>query len=121
MRYTPILEEHILTLIIDKLLKIDLEIQVELDDLDEINDTKDEKNVDQNGDSVDEESEFEFIQSSNIKEMVDKMDTLMDVVIQYVKSIKNHESKECLSSLFQSLLYIFEKIVVNTHKSKYTQ
>jgi len=119
-KHTPVLEEHILTLVIDKLLKIDVEIQIELDELDDLvdEDEEDTEQVDQNGDALELDSDADSPEhSSNIKRMVDKMDTLLDIVMQFIKNTE----PEYLNALFHTLLYIFERIVVHTHKSKYTQ
>lgn len=138
--------DHVLGLIIDKLLKIDVEIQVELDEIDEIEIDSDqndshliEKMVDFNGDSIDEVEEEEEednddddeekqiegdnnkskVLSFSIKRMVNKMDRMMVIMMEYVKM--KSQSRESLEILFQSLLLIFEKTVILTHKSKYTQ
>lgn len=131
--HTPVLRDHILSFIIDRLLKIDVEIQIELDDLDQddeefiLEEQDREKRLDDNGDSMDEldadsdlsDNEKETISTSNIKKMVLKMDTLMAIMMAYID--KNNTKGNDLPILFKSMLVIFENNVILTHKSKYTQ
>lgn len=138
--YAPALRNRILGVVIDRILQIDVEIQVELEELDEeeeegalfgMDDTK-SKNAD--GDDMDSDSDIDEDDMSdddqgspvvvvNIREMVVKLDNLLNLVFEYLSS-SMHDAEargESTSELFFAMLDIFERIILCTFRSRYTQ
>ncbi|KAJ1546805.1 hypothetical protein HK096_004675, partial [Nowakowskiella sp. JEL0078] len=62
----------------------------------------------------------------DVKAMIDKIDAMMQIVLAYLYTFgqryrNNEEEKENIEEMFVKLLHIFEKAVLQTHKSRYTQ
>ena len=52
--------------------------------------------------------------------MADKLDKVMGILFDFIERfVKNGEDR--LFLFFDYLLYIFDQVVIKTHKSKYTQ
>jgi len=108
--YVPVLRERLLALVVDKLLSIDVEIRLE----DFIDDDED----------LQFEVELETKDSFKIKDpeqriMAEKLDAMMSRTFEYLK--EQSEIQHVSEDTFRYLLQIFDRSILNTHKSKYTQ
>jgi len=147
IEYIPVLKEPILSLIVEKIIKIDVEIQVEIEDMDDQDITdlqnlvfKMEKNdldegcADENTlndnsqnifnfDEVNDNDEDGFLfdelteEDSNVKGMVEKLDGMLNILFDYISKLNTEERDE----LFEILMEIFQKTILPTHNSRYTQ
>ncbi len=128
--YASVLRGQILTLIIDQTLQIDVQIQVEMDELDDDehdeieealfsqfgeNSYPESSQVPQEEDeSEDEVSTTIFV---NVRSMVQKLDSILHLLMHYIKTLNPLELEET----FHVMLRIFECLVLPTHRSRYTQ
>ncbi|ORX78432.1 RNA polymerase I-specific transcription initiation factor RRN3 [Anaeromyces robustus] len=146
IEYIPVLKEPILSLIVEKIIKIDVEIQVEIEDMDDqdIMDLQNlvfkmEKNdVDENDleekheepisnildfDDLNDNIEDGFLfdelteEDSNVKGMVEKLDGMLNILFDYILKLSNEERDD----MFEILMEIFQKTILPTHNSRYTQ
>ncbi|ORX55863.1 RNA polymerase I-specific transcription initiation factor RRN3 [Piromyces finnis] len=145
--YIKVLKEPILSLIVEKIIKIDVEIQVEIEDMDdqditdlqnlvfkmEKNDIDEtdlenkasEENNSQNIFEIDDldnnDDGFLFDElteeDSNVKGMVEKLDGMLNILFEYISKLSNDERDE----MFEILMEIFQKTILPTHNSRYTQ
>lgn len=132
IRYAPMLQDQLLSLIIEKIIQVDVEIQVEIEDLQH----QDQPELDQDvfaldlnqpgdlGDSsntnmVDDDSN-EVIQAHfDIKEMLTKLDKMLYKVFKYLNYSITSKDEE--RHIFEVLLSVFDKHILLTFKSRYTQ
>ncbi|KTW30747.1 hypothetical protein T552_00459 [Pneumocystis carinii B80] len=150
LEYVPVISAQVLGLIIDKIIQIDVEIQIELEDLDEgvdeltgivtneIHDNADKSlshndynNIgenDQNEESLDVSEDHVYFQAITcIREMVDKLDCMLVVLFNYLDTIfssskdVNHKSESLADIIFGDLLRTFDSIILHTFRSRYTQ
>ncbi|KAJ2956693.1 hypothetical protein NQZ79_g7500 [Umbelopsis isabellina] len=149
--YAPILRKQVLGLIIEKIILIDVEIQIELEDLeDEVEidafdlnfnaDYEEEEDSDaesddeddgedavaQDSDSDDEldsDGETETRTAAHIKTLVKKLDAMLHLVFRYLKEFHSNPNTapEERQQLFFFLLDLFDRTVLRTFKSRYTQ
>ncbi|KAJ3090535.1 hypothetical protein HK102_003425 [Quaeritorhiza haematococci] len=182
--YVPVLRNSILSIIIDRVLQIDVEIQVDLEDLDEehqdelhdyvfnnenlsgrsvldgevdgavaeglFEPLKDDESSDVNTDSEDDSDLDSDLDRPmvviNFKLMVDKLDAMLSILLRYLQDFarrvrleeeerqvteeddqgEEFESGQLLESeklhdLFHNLLEIFERAVLPTYRSRFTQ
>lgn len=138
MRYAPHLKSDIFALITDRLVKIDVQMQVDLDDLDDEvaaaivhaislspsgqNDDE-EASDDSDIDSVTSDDALDA-DSKRIKEIqsnVEKMDAILDLLFTtynpYFLDPHSHEATD----MFETLLMHFQKIILPTYRSRHTQ
>jgi len=106
MDYCPTLRERIIQMIIDKMIQIDVEIK-----LDELPDDDVETKEPQIFDVEVEERQVE------IEEMANKLDVMMDIFLDYLSKRSSSEIDE----FYHILVKCFDRIIIQTHKSKYTQ
>ncbi|CAO3671823.1 unnamed protein product [Umbelopsis ramanniana] len=146
--YSPILRKQVLGLAIERIILIDVEIQIELEDLeDEVEidafdmnlnaDYEDDEESDEEADSDDEdgvvaedsdsegedELEEETRTATHIKLLVKKLDAMLHIVFRYLKELSinptvTHEERQ---QLFFFLLDLFDRTILRTFKSRYTQ
>lgn len=143
LEYAPALRNKVLAMLTDKVIKVDVEIQVDLDELEEdegealeaeltgnmtesIKDTagaEDEDSGSDGGEEYDEDSDSDVVH--NIKETVDKLDTMLEILFEhYSKSFpaKSTEDPSMHSiDTFELLLRSFDTTVLPTYRSRYTQ
>lgn len=140
--YWPPLRGSITDLIMSKIIQIDVEIQVEVDELEEsaLEDLEaaviqDHGEDQQEGalqdedlrDDCEADSDEEFLSAHAcdsvqlIRHLVDRLDSSMALVFQFIDDIKEKEGPKALSSLFLSFLMAFERTILPTLKSKYAQ
>ncbi|OLY82210.1 RNA polymerase I-specific transcription initiation factor rrn3 [Smittium mucronatum] len=146
IRYCPDLQKKLLLLSIDRILQMDVEIQVEIEDIDSLSQTtsKDELPVSEDNDSSsfvsksklsklsntvsdsesDSESEDEFVVEEiftyKASEMVSKLDSMLFLLFSYFRD--NHLIGPRRSfDTFSLALELFDQIILPTYKSRYTQ
>ncbi|GAN08251.1 RNA polymerase I-specific transcription initiation factor RRN3 [Mucor ambiguus] len=148
--YVPMLRKQILGLVIDQMVQIDAQIQIELDEMDEdvefdVYDLNfdDDYNSEQSEDEVDDDdfddgegdmSDDASIDSQishddtdrkdsiqQIKNMVRKLDAMMSLAFQYFSKCAQSASVDVQNEIFYSLVDIFDRAVLKTLKSRYTQ
>jgi RNA polymerase I-specific transcription initiation factor RRN3 len=135
--YAPELKSDILAVITDRLVKIDVQMQVDLDDLDDevaaaivqaisLNPSrgKDEgDDFDTDADSVTSDDDVDS-DSKRIKEVqgnVEKMDAIIDLLFTiYSPYFEDPFSVEA-ASMFETLLGHFTNIILPTYRSRHTQ
>ena len=141
--YAPELKSEVLAVIIDRLVKIDVEMQVDLDDLDDEagvkivqalslkrhgrkGDTDNEDGYDDNESDAasvnsQESMDEEMRRIADIKESVEKMDAILDLMFTvYDPYFVNPNSPEALT-MFSTMLGHFSNIILPTYRSRHTQ
>ncbi|KAG0320571.1 hypothetical protein BG000_003517 [Podila horticola] len=148
--YAPILREQVLAIIIDRIIKIDVEIQVELEELEDsdtevvydfdlgnLGDNGEDGENDSDSDSdsdagsnSDSDSEAPEVSVLNIKDMTHKLDMMLLHVFLYLERfinscrhlpMVNGQPPAPIQSTFMILLTIFNKTILQTFKSRHTQ
>jgi len=56
-------------------------------------------------------------EDSNVKGMVEKLDGMLNILFEYISKLNNEERDE----MFEILMEIFQKTILPTHNSRYTQ
>ncbi|OLL21843.1 RNA polymerase I-specific transcription initiation factor rrn3 [Neolecta irregularis DAH-3] len=142
----PHLGGRILNIIVDRVLQLDVEIQIELDDMDE----EEEREIGELGSSSlteldtftsslnrlddddfsepEEESAIDLNESAvrrttaNIKDMIVKLDCMLSAVFKYLcPSFSKSSAMGSSVFVFDSLLHAFESTILPTFRSRYTQ
>lgn len=143
LEYAPALRNKVLAMLTDRVIKIDVEIQVDLDELEEdegetleteltgnmlenIKDTAVIEDEDNDSDGSDEYGGDEDSDAvHNIKETVDKLDTMLEILFDhYSKSFPGKSTEDPSShsiDTFELLLRSFDTTVLPTYRSRYTQ
>lgn len=143
LEYAPALRNKVLAMLTDRVIKIDVEIQVDLDELEEdegetleteltgnmLENTKDtaviedEDNDSDGSDGYDGDEDSDAVH--NIKETVDKLDTMLEILFDhYSKSFPGKSTEDPSShsiDTFELLLRSFDTTVLPTYRSRYTQ
>ncbi|KAI2614686.1 RNA polymerase I-specific transcription initiation factor RRN3 [Hypoxylon fragiforme] len=137
-RYCPELGMDIMDLIISRLVTIDVEMQMDLDDMDDRlaamvamalkssrdngnQDGEDEDESDAESVASDESEDDEYTRVKKAKENIEKMDTVLDTLFEiYTPSFANPQSDEALE-VFEDLLSEFSNTILPTIKSRHTQ
>jgi RNA polymerase I-specific transcription initiation factor RRN3 len=126
--YCSEIKGEIFSLVTDKLVKIDVQIQVDMEELeddmeerlvgDAINDAED----DSDNESVSSEESLEPDEQrlKDIREAVSKLDTIMDLLFTHYDSIFAEDRFEA-DELFESLLAQFGTTILPTYRSRHTQ
>lgn len=139
--YAPDLREEILDLIINRVVKIDSQMQVDLEDVDDditaavmyaLRETprdpsqwEDEDDDDSDTESVDSDDpdyDQEAARIKSVKENVEKMDAMLDTLFAYYTPlIGPNPASDKAYLTFSTLLREFEHMVLPTFKSRHTQ
>ncbi|RCH99074.1 hypothetical protein CU098_010364, partial [Rhizopus stolonifer] len=140
--YVPMLRKQILGLVVDQMVQIDAQIQIELDEMDEdvefdvYNLDFDQDYNSENSDSEDDDDEedisdddsvaSDYIADHNdsvqqIKYMVRKLDAMMNLTFQYFERSSKQASVDVQNEIFYALVDIFDRSILKTLKSRYTQ
>ncbi|KAH6638025.1 RNA polymerase I-specific transcription initiation factor RRN3 [Boeremia exigua] len=128
--YCSELKGEILSLITDKIVKIDVQIQVDMDDLEDdeeelvgraINDAEEEDMSDNESVSSEESLEPEDRRKRQIQENVNKLDAVMDLLFSHYDSVFVKGDLFDSDELFESLLSQFANIVLPTYRSRHVQ
>ncbi|XP_060818468.1 RNA polymerase I-specific transcription initiation factor RRN3 [Bombus pascuorum] len=124
--YAPQLRPDILSLIINRLMVLDvniprLEIENEEDE-DLMDDTSDCDSILGNVNNVVEENNI--TETDKIHPIAHKLDMCMELILKYMYNccfINGVLQVECLRSLYFDILQIFETVILPTHASQYVQ
>jgi RNA polymerase I-specific transcription initiation factor RRN3 len=130
--YVPEIRGEILALVMDKLCKIDVQMQVDMDDIDDdleeqlvgdaIRNEEDDDNLSDDGSVSSEESvEPEEQRLKEVKDLMLKLDSVMDVQFSYYESIFEKGDLMENDRTYQTLLAQFQSIVIPTYRSRHTQ
>ncbi len=130
--YCPEIKGEILSLVTDKLVKIDVQMQVDMEDLDDDLEEQLLGNATEDEDEEDDISDNESVSSEesldpeeqrvrDIKEVILKLDTIMDLQFTYYDSFFEKGDRFVISGIFESLLSQFANIVLPTYRSRHTQ
>jgi RNA polymerase I-specific transcription initiation factor RRN3 len=127
--YCPELKGEIFSLVTDKLVKIDVQIQVDMEELeddmeerlvgDAINDQEDSDSDDESV-SSEESLQPEEQRLKDIRQAVSKLDTIMDLLFTHYDAIFAEDRFEA-DELFESLLSQFAATILPTYRSRHTQ
>ena len=141
VEYSPELRGEVLALITERLVKIDVQVQVDLEDLaedvgeglvdqipparpDVMDEVEESDMSDEEGDSGEDEEEEEEEEAQKAKEItknVEKMDAMLDILFShYEQSFANPSIEEQVGSL-NILLSQFVTTILPTHRSRHTQ
>ncbi|KAI1640320.1 RNA polymerase I-specific transcription initiation factor RRN3 [Biscogniauxia mediterranea] len=138
-KYCPALRTEIMDLIISRLVKIDVEMQMDLDDMDDRltamvamalkssqdNTGQDEEEDDDDSDaesvSSEESEDNEYTRVKTAKENIEKMDAILDTLFElYTPSFVDPQSEEAMDA-FEDMLSEFSSLILPTIKSRHTQ
>ncbi|KAL1603563.1 DNA independent RNA polymerase I transcription factor [Paraconiothyrium brasiliense] len=131
--YCPELKGAILSLVMDKLVKIDVQIQVDMEELDDdledqiiedsVRDDLDDDDYDSDNESVSSEESLdeEERRVKEIKESVTKLDNIMFLLFKYYDSVWEKGDLYEIDVTYQSLLSQFSSIILPTYRSRHTQ
>jgi RNA polymerase I-specific transcription initiation factor RRN3 len=127
--YCPELKGQIFSLVTDKLVKIDVQIQVDMEELeddieerlvgDAINEAEDDDS-DNESVSSEESLEPEEQRLKDIRQAVSKLDTIMDLLFTHYDAIFAEDRFDA-DDLFESLLAQFATTILPTYRSRHTQ
>ncbi|KAF2400405.1 RNA polymerase I-specific transcription initiation factor RRN3 [Trichodelitschia bisporula] len=140
--YAPALKAEILSLTTDRLVKIDVQIQVDIEDLDEdmhdsllqdvtsaLDRTEKEGEADANvwSDSSDDDSDISTIADAasqrleQLKVSVTKLDAILDLLFDYYdKAFENGKEGDKIET-FEQLVAIFLRSILPTYRSRHVQ
>jgi RNA polymerase I-specific transcription initiation factor RRN3 len=138
IEYAPELRSDIFALITDRLVKIDVQMQVDLDDLDDevagaivqaisLNESprgdEDYDDLDSDADSVTSNDTLDH-NSKRAKEVqcnIEKMDAILDLLFSTYDSYFSDPNSIEAATMFEALLSHFTNIVLPTYRSRHTQ
>ncbi|KAI1438025.1 RNA polymerase I-specific transcription initiation factor RRN3 [Xylaria sp. CBS 124048] len=137
-QYSPGLRNDIMDLIISRLVKIDVEMQMDLDDMDDrlaamvgmaLKSAREHGEQDEDdSDDSDNESvssagseDEEYFRVKTAKENIEKMDDILDSLFElYAPVFADPQSQEAMDA-FEDLLAEFSNLILPTIKSRHTQ
>lgn len=138
--YAPELKSDILTLITDRVVKIDVQMQVDLDDLDdevaaavvqalslnpsgfeETADGEDSDDSDLDSVTSDESLHGDAKRIKEVQGNVEKMDAILDLLFTIYNPFFSDPNSVEAMAMFESLLGHFATIILPTYRSRHTQ
>lgn len=128
--YCAEIKGEILSLIMDKLVKIDVQIQVDMEELEDDveerlieDDFGDDEAYESDNDSVSSEESLDPEEKhiKDLKESVTKLDSIMDILFSYYHSIYASGDRFEIDETFENLLSQFANIILPTYRSRHTQ
>lgn len=136
--YSPELRGEVLALITERLVKIDVQVQVDLEDLAEdvgeglvdqipparpdLMDDMEDSDMSDEEDDFDEDEEHEEAQrAKEITKNVEKMDAILDILFSHYEQSFSHPSVEEQVGSLNILLSQFVTTILPTHRSRHTQ
>lgn len=136
--YAPELRAHVLNLITERLVKIDVQVQVDLEDLtDEVGESLIDKipqsrpglledmdesdDDDSDSDNGNKEEAAESRQTKDIIRNVEKMDSILDVMFTYYDQEFSSIAVDQQINVIDTLLSQFPTIILPTYRSRHTQ
>ena len=134
--YAPELRPSILALITDRLVKIDVQVQINLEDLDDevgdglvqdipqpkssLNDeSEEEEESDEESDMDDEDLDPEAQRAKEIAANVEKLDIVLDILFEYYTTL--FDNPDTQDSAIEALISHFTNVVLPTYRSRHTQ
>ena len=138
LEYAPELKSDILSLITDRLVKIDVQMQLDLDDVDNedavavfqtlslsaLNDADDNDFDDSDAESIASDDEESGKDAKRLKQLtgdIEKMDAILDLLFtNYEPYFSDPHSIEA-TEMFEILLGHFSNIILPTYRSRHTQ
>ncbi|KAE8442291.1 hypothetical protein EG329_003491 [Mollisiaceae sp. DMI_Dod_QoI] len=138
IEYAPELKSDVFALITDRLVKIDVQMQVDLDDMDDeiaaaivqslaLNassaEEEDGNDSDSDLDSVtsDEDLQTDSQRIKEVRENVEKMDAILDLLFAIYDPYFSDPNSVEAASMFETLLSHFVNIILPTYRSRHTQ
>ncbi|KAH7328796.1 RNA polymerase I-specific transcription initiation factor RRN3 [Stachybotrys elegans] len=137
--YVPELHEEVLDLILSRVVKIDSQMQLDLEDLDDdvsaavmyaLSEPQTES-ADWEGDGDDSDTESvdtqdpdfddDAIRVKTVKESVEKMDAVLDTLFEFYTPYFANPGSDKAFDAFTTILREFDHIVLPTYKSRHTQ
>ncbi|USP77370.1 rna polymerase i-specific transcription initiation factor rrn3 [Curvularia clavata] len=130
--YVPEIRGEILALVTDKLCKIDAQMQMDMEDMDDdleerlvgdaIHNEEDDDDMSDDGSVLSDDSlDPEEQRLKDIKDTMLKLDTVMDVQFAYYDSIFEKGDLLEMDRTYQSLIAQFQSIIIPTYRSRHTQ
>ncbi|KAG5926407.1 hypothetical protein E4U42_003354 [Claviceps africana] len=138
--YVPDLQEEILDLILNRVVKIDSQMQVDLEDLDDDvaaavmyalrenqrqpaawEDDDADVSDDESVDSGDLDYDPTAVRIKTVKENVEKMDAVLDTLFSVYSPYFANPGSDKAFGMFETILREFEHMVLPTYKSRHTQ
>ncbi|KAG5918203.1 hypothetical protein E4U61_001977 [Claviceps capensis] len=138
--YVPDLQEEILDLILNRVVKIDSQMQVDLEDLDddvaaavmyalrenqrqsaEWEDYDADDSDDESVDSEDPDYDQGALRIKSVKESVEKMDAVLDTLFAVYSPHFDNPGSDKAFGMFETILREFDHMVLPTYKSRHTQ
>ncbi|KAF2682805.1 hypothetical protein K458DRAFT_478734 [Lentithecium fluviatile CBS 122367] len=129
--YCQELKGEILSLVMDKLVKIDVQLQVDMDDLEDdiedrlLGDTTGDLDEDYESDndsvSSEESLDDEERRIKELKDSVAKLDNIMDLLFSHYDSVFAKGNLADIDETFESLISQFANIILPTYRSRHTQ
>lgn len=130
--YCPEIKGQIFSVVTDKLVKIDVQMQV---DMEELEDDIEDRLVDGPADDEDDEeddSDDESVSSEEsmdkderrikeLKDSVTKLDAIMDLLFTHYDAVFARGNIVQIDDTFEGLLAIFANIILPTYRSRHTQ
>ncbi|UNI14580.1 DNA independent RNA polymerase I transcription factor [Purpureocillium takamizusanense] len=138
--YVPDLRDEILDLILNRVVKIDSQMQVDLEDLDDdvtaavmyalrenqqrlsgLEDDYSDESDNESVDSDDLDYDQEAARIKTVKESVEKMDAVLDTLFSFYTPHFLNPGSDKAFDMFTIILREFDHIVLPTYKSRHTQ
>ena len=127
--YAPELRAEVLDLIIERLVKIDVDAQMAVDDLDEdidelLDSTADDDEDDLSDDdsiASDDSLDNEMKHEKELRSKIQKMDAILDLLFTFYNPIFKKPNAWTSQSTFDHLLAQFQKNILPTFRSRHTQ
>jgi RNA polymerase I-specific transcription initiation factor RRN3 len=138
--YAAELKAEIFALITERLVKIDVQMQVDLDDVDDditaaiVRSIAVESEIPTNAEISDDESDAESVSSEDtdddeddekrvkkISENVEKMDAILDILFRLYTPYFDDPNSTVAFAMFDTLLSHFRNIILPTYRSRHTQ
>ncbi|KAG5946001.1 hypothetical protein E4U59_004787 [Claviceps monticola] len=138
--YVSDLQEEILDLILNRVVKIDSQMQVDLEDLDddvaaavmyalrenqrqsaEWEDDDADDSDDESVDSEDPDYDQGALRIKSVKESVEKMDAVLDTLFAVYSPHFDNPGSDKAFGMFETILREFDHMVLPTYKSRHTQ
>lgn len=139
-KYVPALQDDILDLILNRVVKIDSQMQVDLEDLDDDvtaavmyalrenprqpSAWEDDDSDDSDNESVDSEDldyDQDAVRIKTVKESVEKMDAVLDTLFSVYSPHFDNPGSDKAFDMFTTILREFDHMVLPTYKSRHTQ
>lgn len=141
IEYAPELKGEVFALITERLVKIDVQMQVDLDDLDDevaaaivqgiSHEVTSIQAGDDDFDGEEEDSDIDSITSDDIdddserikqvQDSVEKMDAMLDILFTIYTPYFDNPDSLTATSTFETLLTHFRNIILPTYRSRHTQ